>query len=436
MIKHIIDTAGRVTERQVTTVDADFDDTVRRIETSFNSSGELELVTQHDHPTNDSVIDQVKYTYDDWGNLEVFEQDVNSAVGASGSVDDYQVSYGYAKATGGRNTVRKSSVTMPSGNVLSYGYNSASNALGDDASRLSKITDGGVRLVDYDYLGSGQVVGITHSEPDIMWELFGSTSGSFPDLDRFNRITSSRWTKDLGTDVDFYDVDITYDRGSNVTLVEDNIHTGFDVELTSDDLNRLTRAEEGTWSGSAIGSRTRDQQWTQDQTGNWDVGKLDLNGDGDFTDAGEYNDDRSHNDVNELTARDVDDDGTDDHSFAFDEVGNLTDDGESYKYEWDVFGRTRFVRNQSDELVAEYRYNGLGFLISEHVDTDNDGDVDSNDKWFHKAYDERWRKLATFRESDTSPKEEYIYHDAGLDGSGTSNHVTGVICRDWEGFST
>lgn len=430
VIEDEFDVAGRLEHRRATTIDADFDDAVERISTTYTDLGRVELVGQYDDATAGSIVDEVKYSYDDWGNIEKFEQDLNSAVGASGSIDNYEVSYTYEKATGGRNTIRRSGVTMPSGNVLSYGYNSTSNALDDDSSRLSKITDGGVRLVDYDYLGAAQVVGTDHSQPDIMWNMYGSTSGSFPDLDRFNRVTSSRWTKDLSTDVDFYDVDIAYDRGSNITLVEDNVHSGFDVSYTMNDLDRLTQAEEGSWSGSAITSKTREQLWTLGHTGNWDVGKLDLNGDGDFVDTDEQNDDRTHNAVNELTGRDIDDDGTDDFTLIYDEVGNLTDDGESYKYEWDVFGRMRKIKNQSDALVAEYTYNGLGFQISEHADTDDDGDVDSNDKWFHSAFDERWRRLATFREDDSDPKEEFVHHQAGFDGHGDSSYINAVVCRD------
>ena len=42
---------------------------------------------------------------------------------------------------------------------------------------------------------------------------------------------------------------------------------------------------------------------------------------------------------------------------------------------------------------------------AEHADTDGDSDVDSSDLWYYNAFDERWRKLATFRGSDTAPKE-------------------------------
>ena len=155
----------------------------------------------------------------------------------------------------------------------------------------------------------------------------GSTSGSYPDLDRFGRVLASRWTKDLATDRDFFDLDVTYDRNSNITLTEDNVHAGLDVEYQMDGLNRLTNAEEGTWNGSTITSRAREQLWTTlSQTGNWDRVKLDLDGDGDFTGvSGEYDDTRTHNVANELTARDIDSDATDDYNLAHTGAGQLDD---------------------------------------------------------------------------------------------------------------
>jgi len=243
-------------------------------------------------------------------------------------------------------------------------------------------------------------------------------------------VIRSRWTRYAVTDAVFYDVDISYDRNSNITLVEDNVHVGFDASYTMDDTNRLTRAQEGTWGGSSISSETRDQEWTLSHTGNWDVAKWDLNGDGDWSDADEYEDTRTHNGVNELTARDTDSNATNDYTHTYDAVGNMTDDGESYKYEYDAFGRLRKVKNQSSTLLAEYKYNGLGFQVSEHADTNDSGSVNGDDKWFHSAYDERWRKLATFRESDSDPKEEFVNHQAGLGGSGSSSYINAVVCRD------
>jgi YD repeat-containing protein len=433
IIETDFDTAGRETHRRVTTLDGDFDGAVRRISRTYNSRGLSELVTQYDNATvgSGSVVDEVKYSYEEWAQLSKFEQDRNSAVGAGGSVDDYEVSYVWEKATTGRNTLRRYSLTLPSGNVLEYKYRSTANLHDAEVSRVTQIGEGATALVTYQYNGLDTVVGTTLDEPDVMSKQFGSTSGSYPDLDRFDRVTTSKWTKDLTNDVDFYKVDLAYDRNSNIVSAEDQVHTGFDVLYTNDSLNRLVRADEGTLSGGSITSRKRDQQWTLTQTGNWEIDKVDLNGDGDFVDASELNDDRTHNAVNELTARDTDDNGTDNYSFTYDEAGNLTDDGESYKYEWDAFYRLRKVKNRSTlAVVAEYKYNGLGYRISIHEDTDSDGDVDGNDKWFHHAFDERWRWVATYRESDSSPKEEYLHQAAGLDGHGTGSYIDLVIFRD------
>jgi len=197
-----------------------------------------------------------------------------------------------------------------------------------------------------------------------------------------------------------------------------------------DNTNRLTRAEEGTLGGGSISSRKRDEQWTLNHTGNWDRDKVDLNGDGDFVDASELDDSRTHNVVNELTSRDTDSNASNNYTLTYDGSGDLTDDGQSYKYEYDAFLRLRKVKNQSNALVAEYRYNGLGHRIAVHEDTDTDLDVDANDKWYYDAFDERWRHLARFRESDSSPKEDFVPHQAGLDGDGGSSYIDLLVCRN------
>ncbi len=436
------DDQGRETHRRVTTLATGFDGAVRRISTTYDSLGRRQLVTQYDDATlgSGNLVNEVKFTYDDWGNLEKFEQDRDSAV--TGGGNDYELSYTYAKATGGRNTVRRTGMTLPNGISVTYTYLSAAGQLENDASRVSQVKLGTTVVAAYDYNGVGQVVRTDYPEPDVMWMQYGSTSGSYPDLDQFNRVTSSRWTKDLTTDKDFYDLDINYDRNSNIELVEDNVHSGFDVDYIMDNLDRLRKAEEGTWNGSM--SPIRSQVWEDsqgnrslDQAGNWDHVQLALNRnvDLDFTDPGEYNDNRSHNAANELTARDTDDStGTtsNNYTLTYNAVGNLTDDGEHYKYEYDAFGRLRTVktRDATPQLVAEYTYNGLGHRIGWHYDTEPDNDVDANDPWYHFAYDERWRTVATFRSSDTSAKEQFVYHNAGNDGLGGSSYIDLVVLRD------
>jgi len=430
VIQMNFDDAGRTTQERVTTCAGGFDDDVLRIATTYDDLGRRDTVVQYDNATAGSgtAQDGVAFTYDDWGNLEMYEEDRNSAVSTGN--DEYTVSYTFEQKTTGRNTVRRDTMTLPSGAVIDYNYRVQPARFDDDASRVTYLEHGATAVAEYQYNGLGQVIETKCAESKVKWSQYGSTSGDYPDLDRFNRVTSSRWTSYNGTATDFYDVDISYDRNSNITVVEDNVHTGWDVDYTIDDVDRLTRAEEGTWGGSSISSRTRDEQWTLDQVGNWDVDKVDLNGDGDFVDAGELNDDRTHNDVNELTARDVDDDSSDDYTLSYNAAGCMTDDEENYKYVWDAFLRLREVYNQSDELVAEHRYNGLGHRIGELVDTDTDGDVDGSDEWRYFAHDERWRSVAHFMGSDTDPTEEYLFHAAGLDGSGVSSYLDLVVLRE------
>ncbi len=212
--------------------------------------------------------------------------------------------------------------------------------------------------------------------------------------------------KDLTTDRTFYQVDLTYDRNSNITWAEDAIHTGFDVKYTLDDLNRLVMAEEGTESSGSIASRTRQELWTLTQTGNWELFKRDINGNNTFSDSGDFNDDRTHNVVNELTARDVDDNGTDDYTLTYDGAGNLTDDGESYTYVYDAWYRLRKVKNRSTSaLIAELTYYGTNHRKGHHYDVDGDGEVEntSDDPWVSFAWNapRPWQLVATFEGSNS-----------------------------------
>lgn len=237
---------------------------------------------------------------------------------------------------------------------------------------------------------------------------------------------------------------------SNIDLVEDEVYPNWDVAYTNDALERLAQAYRGTWNGSAITSPKFDEQWTLSQTGNWEHYILDLNGNGTYTDTGDLNDDQTFNKVNELTARDTDDNGTDNFSLVYDDMGNLTDDGEDYEYVYDVWGRLRKVKDQSSTLVAEYTYNGLGHRIGWHYDVTDDGTtglpdgaVDADDPWFHFVYDDSWRIVATYRADhasswtiDSDPKERFVYHNAGLDGFGGSSYIDAVILRERDADNT
>jgi RHS repeat-associated protein len=432
------DVRGRQTDRKVTTLATGFDGAVRRISTTYDDLGRVHLVTQYDSATGGSEVDEVKYLYDDWGNLDTFTQDRDG----DSDIEAYEISYTFAKATGGRNTVRRSGMTLPDDTSVTYVYSSTGDLHDDDVSRVTQVKVGIVEVAQYDYLGLGQVVGTTYLEPtdDVMWELYGSSSGAYPGLDRFNRIAACTWTKDLSTPLDFYDVDVTYDRNSNIDATVDVLWlssgTGvFDVKYTMDDLNRLTNSQWGDWNGTSLTNEKRETIWTLSHTGNWDQVQLDLDND-DTYDPGtdEFDDERDHKyDANELTDREEDS-----INLLYDKVGNLVDDDENYIYEYDAFGRLRRVKNQEDppELVAEYTYNGLGYRLGWHYDTEPDGDVDNDDPWYYFAYDEQWRVVAMYEEdgddenTEDELAEQFVHHNAGLDGYGGSSYMDTVILRD------
>lgn len=155
-----------------------------------------------------------------------------------------------------------------------------------------------------------------------------------------------------------------------------------------------------------------------------------------FNPDNEIDETRTFNSVNELVSR-VDNSVT--KSPTYDACGNMTDDGVKYTYEYDAFGRMTKVstRGGSPATVAEYRYNGLNHRIGWRYDVNASGTVDGSDAWHWFVYDPQWRIVATYRipttwtgSADSSPKERFIYRNAGVAGSGSSSYIDEVILRD------
>lgn len=108
-------------------------------------------------------------------------------------------------------------------------------------------------------------------------------------------------------------------------------------------------------------------------------------------DATEHDVSNTFNEANEQTGRDG-------ATLTYDAVGNLTDDGETYEYVYDAFGRLVQVKNQSSNLVSQHRYNGLGYRIAWQYDLDADGTVETSnsnhDPWLYQVHDSSWRVVA------------------------------------------
>ncbi len=453
VIQTDFDTAGRQTHRRATATGSGIDTAVLRITTAYTTRGQVDTVTQYDNATAGSgtIVDQVQYAYDEWGNATTFDQDWNSAISGDAVDVDYAFGLAQSEGTGIYRQLRGTGMTLPDGTSVSYAYSSAGSYHDDELGRVTTVQVGATYVAAYEYNGLATLVGTEYPEAELLYTRY-NTGGTFDRIDTFNRVTDDLWTRGIDTDSngsydvyrDFYDTDITWSRSSNIDLVEDNVYPNWDVAYTSDGLERLTQAKRGTWNGSSITSPLHDEQWTLNRTGNWEVYKLDLNGDTDFTDTDELNDDQTFNVVNELTARDTDDNGTDNYTLTYDAAGNMTDDGKDYEFLYDAWGRLVEVQNQSQQTVAEYSYNGLGYRTGWHDDVDGDGTVEANgsatpdDPWYHFAYDTRWRITATYWTSHYSswtvdaddPKEQFVSNTAGLAGSGGSSYIDSVVLRD------
>ena len=458
-IESVYDVGGRLTDRKATLdPSTTVDDAVLMISTGYNSRGLVETVTQYDATSGGTVKDQVKHVYDDWGNIGKISQDWNSTVTGSGDELEVVFNPNAALTGGGIRAIRRTGVHLPDGTTVSYTFGSTGGRHDAEVSRVTNVMVGMTVVASYEYLGLAQVAGTELPEPELLYNRFapGAASGAYARLDRFDRVTSDIWTRGIDTDSngsydvyrDFYEQTIGWSETSNIDQVEDEVYPNWDVAYTNDGLERLTRA----LRSDAINGNVFDEQWTLSQTGNWEHYILDLNGDGTLNiGAGDLDDNQTFNTVNELTDRDIDDDETDDFvDLGYDPMGNLTDDKEDYRYVYDVWGRLRKVKDQSDNLVAEYTYNGLGHRIGWHYDVTDDGTtgqpdlvVDADDPWFHFVYDDRWRIVATYRADhsgswtiDGDPKERFVYHNAGLEGYGSSSYIDAVVLRERDADNT
>ncbi|UYV12376.1 MAG: hypothetical protein NCW75_13890 [Phycisphaera sp.] len=425
VIETAYDDLGRSTSSAVTTLDADFDGAVRRVEQAYLDRGLLDTVTQYDAATSGTATDEVKYSYDGWGNATKIAQDHDSVISAN--AHDVEFTYVKATPTGGRKTIRRSEMDFPTGYTVQYSV--PATGIGNALVRVDsvKLVNGqsSVTVATYDYLGTSGLVGTTLPEPDVFSERFDS-SGDYTQLDRFNRPATWTWTRDLNTtDVDFYDVDITFNERGDIERTIDNVMVGsggthyFDRVYALDALGRVLGEERGDWNGSTISTTREERNWSLTATGNWATRDYDLDGSGtDFAEDNTTPLSTHFTNANEWTYRNITTGGSDldpDH----DGNGNMIDDGGDYDYKYDAWNRltTIFVRDTTN-VVTEYRYNGLGQRIAESDGTDTE----------YLIYDDRWRLIS--RHDGTSDYlEELLYHQAGLDGYGGDSDIDSVVMR-------
>lgn len=413
------------------------------IEISYTPRGSIESIAQ----TRDSgawIHDEVEFEYDGYGALTSISHSqpwmakpvMNGGLGLA-TVGPAKHSFGYSwarSAAAAPSHLRLATNTYPDTKVLAYNYTGTTN---NAFSRVASMSLDSTTVATYEYLGVDRPALTTYPENSVFSTLRNHTTGAYDALDRFNRPVRSRWNRTRASNqVPFYDTTVFWDAGSNVTGVTDHVFdTDFNFVYANDHLDRLVGSTRGGGTGEAITSLIEQEDWSLTKVGNWDEHDLELTGDspGNHSDPGEFRASGAFSDINETTLieRDLDGNGTDppvEFVRVYDSNGNLISDPEkNHTYKWDVLGRLMEIRGVSNALVAEFRYNALGYRIAERIAAEGED-------WTRLVYDARWRIVATYKidvsEDEEALHERFVYHAAGLDGLGGGSYIDALVLRD------
>jgi RHS repeat-associated protein len=383
------DVLGRLTSDAVTTLGSGVDGGVRRIEYAYDGQGNAYLITSYDAASGGNVVNQVQREFNGLGQMKTEYQQHGAAVNTGTSP---KVQYGWSEMASGANHSRLTSITYPSGYVLTFNYSSGLNS---DVSRLSSLSDSTGTLEAYDHLGIGTVVRRAHSQPGVdltfikqSGESNGDAGDQYTGLDRFGRVVDQRWIKS-GSSLDRFQYG--YDRNSN-RLWRDNLVSSAMGELYGyDNLNQLTSFDRGTLNGTKTGltgSASRSQDFDFDAQGNWDS----------LTNDGGSPQTRTHNAQNEVTAV------SGATSPSFDANGNMTQAETGLRYVWDAWNRLVAVKDSAGTTTLKtYSHDGLNRRVTEAASGT------TTDLFYSSA----WQVLEEKVGSDT--KKRYVWSPVYVD---------------------
>ncbi|MEZ6049211.1 MAG: RHS repeat-associated core domain-containing protein [Planctomycetaceae bacterium] len=407
---------------KVTTLGTGVDGHIRSTKMSYNSYDQLEKLTSYANSDGTGTVrNEIQYTYNDLSQVVRMYQSHEGAVNTSTSL---YVENGYDATVGGvvfERDHRQDTLTYPDGRVIFYDYNTSVNNLGfhnqfSHIQKLRETNSSGTELVEYEYLGNGQVVTLDLYEPDVELDYFQGTSGTYAGLDRFGRAKDQYWKGYNSTsDVDQFGYSHNY-LGQRMTRdINSSIYASNDKDqaFTYDGLSRLVDFDEGTLSsGSISGTPTEEETWTLDGLGNWTNYVMKTSG---STDLDQTRTLGSFNEISNITETT----GTAWANPAYDAVGSMTsipkpaDLTGTYTATYDAWGRLVKLVDGAN-TVAEFEYDGLNRRILKHRYTS--GSLTDS---LHYYYNENWQVLEARKEvssvEDTDPLEQFVWHPLYID---------------------
>ncbi len=361
------DVLGRVVSDAVTTLGTGVDGSVRRIETAYSTTGTVLSVTSYSAVSGGSIVNQVLRDYNGLGQL-ITEWQSHSGAVVTSTTPKIQYAYSF-NASGTTNQSRLTSITYPSGYVLTYNY---SSGLNNAISRLSSLSDSTGTVESYDYLGLDTVVRRAHPQPNVdlsyvklAAEAVGDAGDQYTGLDRFGRVVDQRWLNPTtGTATDRFQYG--YDSVGNTTYRDNLINSTFGELYTYDGLNQIASFARGTLNGTKTGitgTASRTQGWDYDAVGNFD--SVATNG---------TSQTRTVNKQNEITSIS----GT--TTPTYDANGNMTGDEAGKQFVYDAWNRLVVVKNSGGTTLKTYSYDGLNRRVTETA-SGTTTDLFYSDQW-------------------------------------------------------
>jgi RHS repeat-associated protein len=459
------DALGRQTQDRVTTLGTGVDNAVRRIASTFEVRGMREQLTSYDNATvgSGSVVNEVQFAYNDFGQITHDYQGHSSAVNTSTTP---KVQYGYA--SGSDNTIRPTTITYPDGRVITYDYGT-SGGIDDALSRIGSIVDDDVsstHLADYSYLGLGPVRGqlptvhspftagaveVDYTEPDMKWTMVGTAGGTDSDtgdiyrgFDRFGRVKDCYWY-DYGSSTDVDRIKYGYDRNGNRVWRKNTVAASYGKDLDElygyDQIDRLKEMGRGDLNSghSTLDTQVFRQDWALDATGNWRNFREDDDGDGSW----DLNQQRSANKVNEIS--DISETtGPSWVTPVYNRAGNMTtipkpaDPTVAFTATYDAWNRLVKLED-GDDTIAEYEYDGAKRRTIKK--TYDSGELDET-RHFYYTEPSRWQVIDERVGSSTDSERQFVWglryiddillRDRGTTGDGTlDERLYGMQDANW-----
>ena len=374
------DAQGRLFTDAVTTLPAGVDGGVRRREYAYDSLSRLFTATSFNATSAGTIVNQVRHTFDGWGNTLKRE---DSHVGAVvvGTTPSVQTSFADGGASGLAKYVRKVSTTYPNGRVVFQNY-PAAGTVGDRLSRVDNLANdaaGTVQFAQYSYIGTRTVLDVTHPLVTNGLVYRQGPDNAPGGWDRFDRQIMTKWRNTANT-VTHDQYTYTYDRVGNRLTRQRGSTTAppapVDEFYTYDGLDRLTKQNRGALVSGTIADASANfsQKWTAlESLGNWRQLQVAPTGANSYT----FVQNRSHNGANEIDTDNNDANaagasisgsgGGDWIDPTYDKSGNMKSGpipGTETSRHWYTYdGWNRLAKVQADlagapgATVAEYQYD-------------------------------------------------------------------------------